>query len=164
MHIYFYTYLLYLFLFLIHIYSRTVYSSKNLVYSRGNDCNLICTNVTFAFRVKSDLNITTEYFQWSFMYPWTQEVNWTYIKRLEDFQGDYWTSYVRSVYVLFPGFFYTIRSEFHIYDPRALRFLFPYFDVLLLWTCRLYFSWFELGEWWNMSAINIGFYPWNFYC
>ena len=35
--------------------------------------------------------------------PWTQDVNWTYIRRLEDIQDVFWTSYVRSIYVLCPG-------------------------------------------------------------
>ena len=35
--------------------------------------------------------------------PWTQDLNWTYIRRLEDTQGVLWTSYVRSIYVLYPG-------------------------------------------------------------
>ena len=29
-----------------------------------------------------------------------QDVNWTYIRRSEDIQGVFWTSYVRSIYVL----------------------------------------------------------------
>ena len=32
--------------------------------------------------------------------PLTQDVNWTYIRRLEDVQDVFWTSHVRSVYVL----------------------------------------------------------------
>ena len=32
--------------------------------------------------------------------PWAQDVNWTYIKRSEDVQDVFWTSYVRSIYVL----------------------------------------------------------------
>ena len=35
--------------------------------------------------------------------PWTQDVNWTYIRRSEDVQDVFWTSYVRSIYVLCPG-------------------------------------------------------------
>ena len=31
---------------------------------------------------------------------WTQDVNWTYIRRSEDVQDVFWTSYVRSSYVL----------------------------------------------------------------
>ena len=33
--------------------------------------------------------------------PSTQDVNWTYIRRSEDVQDVFWTSYVRSIYVLF---------------------------------------------------------------
>ena len=35
--------------------------------------------------------------------PWTQEVNWTYIRRSEDVLDALWTFYVRSIYVLCPG-------------------------------------------------------------
>ena len=35
--------------------------------------------------------------------PWTQDVNWTYIRRWEDVQGVFWASYVRSIYVLCRG-------------------------------------------------------------
>ena len=35
--------------------------------------------------------------------PWTQDVNRTYIRRSEDVQDVFWTSYVRSIYVLCPG-------------------------------------------------------------
>ena len=34
--------------------------------------------------------------------PWTQDVNWTYIRRSEDVKDVFWTSYIRSVYVLCP--------------------------------------------------------------
>ena len=32
--------------------------------------------------------------------PWTQDVNWTYIRRSEDVLDVCWTSYIRSIYVL----------------------------------------------------------------
>ena len=32
--------------------------------------------------------------------PYTQEVNWTYIRRSEDVLDVFWTSYVRSIYAL----------------------------------------------------------------
>ena len=35
--------------------------------------------------------------------PWTQEVNSTYIRRLEDVQDVFWTSYVLLIYVRCPG-------------------------------------------------------------
>ena len=35
--------------------------------------------------------------------PWTQDVNWTQIRHLEDILDVFWTSYVRSVYALCPG-------------------------------------------------------------
>ena len=34
---------------------------------------------------------------------WTQDVNWTYIRRSEDVQDVFWTSYVRSIYVCLFG-------------------------------------------------------------
>ena len=37
------------------------------------------------------------------MSPWAQDVNWTYIRRSEDAMDIFWTSYVRSIYVLCPG-------------------------------------------------------------
>ena len=33
--------------------------------------------------------------------PQTQDVNWTYIRRSENVQDVFWTSYVRSIYVLY---------------------------------------------------------------
>ena len=33
---------------------------------------------------------------------WTQDVKWTYMRRLEDVLEVFWTSYVRSAYVLCP--------------------------------------------------------------
>ena len=35
--------------------------------------------------------------------PWTQEVNWTYMRRSEDLQSVFWTSYVRLIYIMCPG-------------------------------------------------------------
>ena len=35
--------------------------------------------------------------------PWTQDVNWTYVRHSEDVLHVFWTSYVRSIYVLCPG-------------------------------------------------------------
>ena len=35
--------------------------------------------------------------------PWTQGVNWTYIRPSEDVQDVFWSSYIRSIYVLCPG-------------------------------------------------------------
>ena len=35
--------------------------------------------------------------------PWTQDVNWTYIRRSADVQDVFWKSYVRSIYILCPG-------------------------------------------------------------
>ena len=43
--------------------------------------------------------------------PWTQGVNWTYMRRSEDAQGVFWTSYVRSIYVLCPvGYLFQFMS------------------------------------------------------
>ena len=35
--------------------------------------------------------------------PWTQDVNWAYIRRSEDILDLFWMSYVRSICVLCPG-------------------------------------------------------------
>ena len=37
------------------------------------------------------------------IFHWPQDVNWTYLKRSEDVLNIFWTSYVRSVYVLCLG-------------------------------------------------------------
>ena len=34
--------------------------------------------------------------------PWTQDLNWTYISRSENVLDVFWTSYVSSIYVLYP--------------------------------------------------------------
>ena len=34
---------------------------------------------------------------------WAQDVNWKYIRRSEEAQGVFWTSYVRSIYILCSG-------------------------------------------------------------
>ena len=35
--------------------------------------------------------------------PWTQDVHWTFMGRIKGVQGVFWTSHVRSIYVLCPG-------------------------------------------------------------
>ena len=35
-------------------------------------------------------------------YLWTQDINWTYIRRSEDIHDVCWTSYARPIYVLYP--------------------------------------------------------------
>ena len=53
--------------------------------------------------------------------PWTQDENWTYIRRSEGIQCVFWTSYVRSIYVLYPGGNsqrLRIHEELH-YIPRG---------------------------------------------
>ena len=37
-----------------------------------------------------------------FCTPSTQDINWTYLRRSEDVQNVFWTSYARSIYVLYP--------------------------------------------------------------
>ena len=34
--------------------------------------------------------------------PWTEDINWRYKRGLEDVQDIFWTSYVHSIYVLYP--------------------------------------------------------------
>ena len=50
---------------------------------------------------------------------WTQDVNWTYIKRSEDVLDAFWTFYVRSIYVLCSGS--TVMTE----NLRYLTFITP---------------------------------------
>ena len=40
--------------------------------------------------------------------PQTQDVNWTYIRRSEDIQNVFWTSYVHSIYVLCGKFYFQV--------------------------------------------------------
>ena len=42
---------------------------------------------------------------------YTKDVNWTYMKRIKDAQDFFWTSYVRSIYVLCPGEILWIKYE-----------------------------------------------------
>ena len=35
--------------------------------------------------------------------PWTQDVDWQYIRRSEDVKNVFWASYVRPIYILCPG-------------------------------------------------------------
>ena len=45
---------------------------------------------------------------------WIQDVNWAYIKSLENVQDVLWTSYVRSLYVLYPeGFLRKVEILSH---------------------------------------------------
>ena len=55
------------------------------------------------------LSLTTPVIN-SCILPWTQNVNYTYISRSEDAIGVFWTSCVRSIYVLCPGGLYTFLS------------------------------------------------------
>ena len=43
--------------------------------------------------------------------PWTQDVNWTYIRRSEDVEDVFWTSYVRLIYVPSPGGKYHAKNR-----------------------------------------------------
>ena len=35
--------------------------------------------------------------------PWTQDINWMYVKRTKDLYGGFCTCYLHSIYVLWPG-------------------------------------------------------------
>ena len=50
---------------------------------------------------------------------WKQDVNWTYIRRSEDVQDVWKTSYACSIYVLCPGGAYSIMGIY--YDPHNLE-------------------------------------------
>ena len=45
-----------------------------------------------------------------FLFFWTQDVNWTYIRFSKDVQDIFWTSSVRSIYVLCPGDFTVMHN------------------------------------------------------
>ena len=50
---------------------------------------------------KVDASFLTKFCNtWRLLSSWTQNVNWTYIRRSEDVQGVFWISYVPLVYVL----------------------------------------------------------------
>ena len=38
-----------------------------------------------------------------FVFSWTQNINWAYIKRPEDVQDLFWTPYISSIYIQCPG-------------------------------------------------------------
>ena len=42
------------------------------------------------------------FFLFEHYFPWTQAVNWTYVRRSKHVLHVFWTSYVRSIYVLYP--------------------------------------------------------------
>ena len=35
--------------------------------------------------------------------PWIQDTDWAYLRRLEDVKKLYWTSFARSIYIVYPG-------------------------------------------------------------
>ena len=49
---------------------------------------------------------------WILLTQYTQDVNWTYIRRSEDVLGIFWGSYVRSIYVLYP------RGSFMVFSLK----------------------------------------------
>ena len=57
-------------------------------------------NVPHDFQESS--NFTSILFPLKAPSPWTQDINWTYIRRLQDILDLFWTSYVRSIYDLCP--------------------------------------------------------------
>lgn len=67
--------------------------------------------------------------------PWTQEVNWTYTRQSEDFHNVVLTSYVLSIYVLYPG-------GFNFQKELLQLVLLADFNVLKLSTIEAYFCLF----------------------
>ena len=51
----------------------------------------------------SSAKVCTKWCYFLLYTPWAQDVNWTYIRRSEDILEVFWTSYVRSIYVLCSG-------------------------------------------------------------
>ena len=77
-----------------------------------------------------------------FLILWTLDVNWTCIRRSEDFQDVFWTSYVPSIYVLCPGralfnnaFFKTIKILSFIFSGHGIFFNKTVF-VWLIQSCQ----------------------------
>ena len=66
------------------------------------DTNSFCRSISICFFIKVK-TICRLYSIHLVLSTWTQDANWTYRKRLEDVQDVFWTSCVRSVYILCPG-------------------------------------------------------------
>ena len=86
------------------------------LYSVKNVTNQEIRGISLVFRVKHKQTSPQS----------TQDVNWTNIRRSEDFQDVFWTSYVRSVYVLYR----LGHLEYWFREPRKTRKLAPSFCLL----------------------------------
>ena len=68
-------------------------------------CNVRYPSITPVDQLRRQLGVRC-FSTWYYTRPWvgisplTQDVNWTYIRRSEDVLHVFWTSYVRSIYVL----------------------------------------------------------------
>ena len=82
---------------------------------------ILFENISFLFHLSR--------FRWQIS-TWIQDVNWTYIRRVEDNLVVLWTSYVRSIYILYPGECW--KSIWTIYDQR-----FQHIEATNLLTCRV---------------------------
>ena len=90
--------------FLVNIakFFRTILKNTSLSVLHSCCFCSILTNMTITYR-KDELQVycfnANEIFQFSEDTPWTQDVNWTYIRLLEYVQDVFLTSPVRSIYV-----------------------------------------------------------------
>ena len=63
---------------------------------------------------------------------WTQDVNWTYIRRSEDVVNAFWTSYIRSIYVLCLGRCFSFWTWACLF---CLPYRYQFFIVILENSC-----------------------------
>ena len=78
--------------------------------------NVVLSKITKLFNLILDSGYYTEVWNQA---PYTQDVNWMYIRRSEDVLGVFWTSYVRSIYVLClrGGLIHSINKSSSKKDP-----------------------------------------------
>ena len=94
-----------------------------------------------------------------FLCQWTQDLNWTYIRRSEDVLGVFWTSYVRSIYVLclLIGMFWILMRGrtlliFYLFR-RILQCFFVVFTIS--WEVRVFWIYFLHQYTWIPGRINL---------
>ena len=87
-------------------------------------CNLIKENKDVhglnCFEHHKAWSLELKFFEHTFVhtlcwFPWTQDVNWMYIRRSEDVQNMLWTPHIYSVYVQNVNWMYMRRSV-HVLD------------------------------------------------
>ena len=52
--------------------------------------------------------------------PWTQDINWTYVRRSAD---DQWTSSVRQIHICVQGIPYFLKTFYSITQERVYKYL-----------------------------------------